>query len=231
MSTHPEMDDIREAFAELWKDREYHRPQGTLEIVGASFLANGPTLFGEVNEEYVARELAWYESESLAVADIPGGPPKIWQNVASTNGWINSNYGFLVHSPQNGSQYDHVVASLRKYPMGRQATAVYTRPSIHSDWNKDGMHDFICTNAVNYYIREGAVHAVVQMRSNDAVFGYRNDYAWQKHVLEEIAEDVGGVLAGDIIWQAGSLHIYERHWHLVETFAETGEWDIPVTRG
>ena len=50
-------------------------------------------------------------------------------------------------------------------------------------------NDFICTNSVNYYIRNGEINCVVQMRSNDVVYGYKNDYAWQRYVLKKLTED------------------------------------------
>jgi thymidylate synthase len=53
------------------------------------------------------------------------------------------------------------------------------------------------------------------MRSNDVVFGYKNDRAWQYHVLIQLAKDLK-VEPGDIYWQVQNLHIYERHWHLVK---------------
>ena len=52
------------------------------------------------------------------------------------------------------------------------------------------------------------------MRSNDVIFGYRNDYAWQKAVLDDMA----GMLTispGEIVWQVQNLHVYERHFDLV----------------
>ena len=66
---------------------------------------------------------------------------------------------------------------------------IYTRPSIWMEYNEDGKNDFICTNAVTYYIRDNYLQSVVQMRSNDVVFGYKNDYAWQLYVLEQMAKD------------------------------------------
>jgi thymidylate synthase len=86
------------------------------------------------------------------------------------------------------------------------------------EYNSDGMSDFICTNTVQYMIRDGKVHAIVQMRSNDAIFGYKNDYAWQKFVLDRVSDDVG-VPAGNIYWNVASLHVYERHFELVENYA------------
>ena len=43
----------------------------TIELVGASFLADEDAIFGDVNWDYVAREIQWYDSMSRKVADIP----------------------------------------------------------------------------------------------------------------------------------------------------------------
>jgi thymidylate synthase len=186
-----------------------------LEIRSASFVADEPAIFGKVNEDYVARELAWYESMSLNVNDIPGGPPAIWKQVADKEGYINSNYGWCIWSPMNGNQYDNVVAELKKNPDSRRAVMIYTRPSMWNKYNINGMSDFMCTNAVQYLNRYGKLFAVVQMRSNDVVFGYKNDYAWQSHVLDKLCAELG-LMRGDIYWNAGSLHVYERHFDLVD---------------
>ena len=188
----------------------------TVEILNASFIANEPAIFGTVNQEYVARELDWYTSMSLNVNDIPGGPPAIWKMVATPEGLINSNYGWCIYSKDNGYQYLNVVNQLKANPDSRRATMIYNRPSMHDDYNKDGMSDFMCTNTVQYLVRDGKVNALVYMRSNDAVFGYKNDFAWQKYVLESVCEDLD-LPIGDIYWNVASLHVYERHFNLIET--------------
>jgi len=209
--------DIRAALVHRWYNERDYNPQ-MIELIGTSFLADEPAILGSPNEEYIARELEWYEDGSLNVNDFPGEPPKIWKEVASPSGWINSNYGHLVYSAANGSQYSNVLSELKYKPDSRRGVMVYTRPSIHRDATRMGMNDFICTNAVNYFVRHDAVHAVVQMRSNDVVFGYRNDFAWQKHVLRQLAEDLE-VEVGTITWQAASLHVYPRHFYLLEELA------------
>ena len=186
-----------------------------LEIVGASFIADEPTIFGAVNEDYVRRELEWYKSMSLNVNDIPGGPPTIWKQVAEPDGWINSNYGWCVWSPANCRQYDHARNELIKNPYTRRAVMIYTRPSMWRDYDFNGKSDFMCTNTVQYICRDNKLSAVVQMRSNDVVFGYKNDCAWQSYVLDELCNDTG-YNRGDIHWNVGSLHVYERHFNLVK---------------
>lgn len=200
-----------------------------LEVMGTSFLIEedraDKVIFGEPNFDYIDRELKWYESQSLFVKDIPGKVPAIWEAVADNKGRINSNYGYLIWSPDNYSQYANTLEELKKNPFSRRAIMIYTRPIMHYDYNRKGMSDFICTNTVQYMIRGEHLHAVVNMRSNDAIFGFRNDYHWQRHVLGKLAAELG-VAVGDIIWQTGSLHVYERHFYLVDHYAETGELSI-----
>ena len=95
---------------------------------------------------------------------------------------------------------------------------IYTNPNMHTQYKKDGKNDFVCTNTVSYYIKNEYLYCVVQMRSNDAIFGYINDLAWQKFVLQHLCDELN-LLPGTIFWQAQSLHIYPRHFDLIE------EWD------
>lgn len=187
----------------------------TIEMIGAQFVADEPAIFGKVDEDYVRRELEWYKSESLNVNNIPGGPPKIWQQVSTKEGWINSNYGWCIWNPDNFSQYNKCMAQLKADKNSRRAIMIYTRPSMQDDYNDNGMSDFMCTNTVQYLIRNGELYALVNMRSNDVVYGYKNDYAWQNYVQQSLAADLG-VEVGPLIWNVGSLHVYERHFSLVK---------------
>lgn len=229
--------DVREEFKKLLADKKFtsvNREASmtalagntTIEIINASFIADEDAIFGEVNWDYVHREEEWYNSMSLNVNDIPGGAPQIWKAVADKDGFINSNYGWCIYSYENGlmmdavfgnkrGQYDCALEELKKNPESRRAMMIYTRPSMWTEYNKHGRSDFMCTNAVQYVIRDGKVHAIVQMRSNDAVFGYKNDRAWQQHVLEKLANDLS-IEPGNLYWNAGSLHVYSRHYHLVD---------------
>ena len=214
--------DIAEIFVNALEAKQFtidKTGQKTIEIIGASFLADKPAIFGTVNEAYVDAELKWYESESTNITDIyPEGdkePPQAWQYTANIHGEINSNYGHLIYSEKYYNQFENVVVELHKNKDSRRASMIYQRPSIWKEYNENGKNDFICTNAVTYYIRDDKLNCVVQMRSNDVVFGYKNDFAWQQFVLNELAEELS-VESGDIIWQAQNLHVYERHFDLVK---------------
>ena len=216
--------DIRSYFISALENEEYVEDKTgvkTLDLVGASFLADAPAIFGTPNEEYISREIAWYESQSLNVEDIPGETPAIWKSISSDSGQINSNYGYLIYNEENFNQYQRVLTQLLVDRQTRRAVMIYQRPTMHTDFSANGMSDFICTNAVQYLIRGNQVNAVVQMRSNDVIFGYRNDYAWQLHVLQNLVADINRLgeadyKVGDITWQVGSLHVYERHFKFVK---------------
>lgn len=210
--------DIRKEFIRKLCNNEYVTDKtgvNTLEIMGGTFIADEPAIFGEVNWDYVQREIEWYESCSRNVYDIPGKTPTIWEQVSDKDGMINSNYGWCIFSPENGSQYSFCANALKNDPDTRRAIMIYTRPSMQVDYNTNGMSDFMCTNTVQYLQREGDLHAVVQMRSNDAIFGYKNDRAWQDYILGMVADETG-YHKGNIYWNAGSLHVYERHFNLVK---------------
>jgi thymidylate synthase len=212
------VEDIRQHFKDLLRHKVFVTDKTgvkMLEIVGANFVADEKAIFGNVNYDYVERELDWYKSKSLSVNDIPGGPPAIWKQVADKDGYINSNYGWCIWSIDNNFQYQNVYDELKNNPESRRATMIYTRPTMWKDYNHNGRSDFMCTNAVQYMFRNNALHAIVQMRSNDVVFGYKNDYAWQSYVLDCLCLDLG-VQRGDIHWNVGSLHVYERHFDLVK---------------
>lgn len=212
--------DIRQHFIDELKDEAFtidKTGQKTIELIGASFLATENSIFGEPNADYIDAEINWYLSGSTNIFDIyvDRDPPKAWEYSANRHGEINSNYGHLIFSDKYYRQYDNVLTELLENPDSRRACMIYNRPSIWTEFNENGKNDFICTNAVTYYIRNNELQSVVQMRSNDVVFGYKNDYAWQQYVLKALARDLG-IKPGFIHWQVQNLHIYERHFHLVK---------------
>jgi thymidylate synthase len=210
--------DIRAKLIQKYKDQDFVIDKTgvkTIEVIGESFVADEDWIIRKPNYEYIERELEWYESQSLYVEDIPGETPAIWKQVSSKHGRINSNYGYLIWSSENGNQYENVFNELLTNPNSRRAVMIYNRPSMHDDYSRDGMSDFICTYANTFMIRDRKLISHYLMRSNDAVFGYDNDIHWAMHVQKRLAEDLN-VECGEIIWTATNLHVYERHFKFIE---------------
>jgi thymidylate synthase len=210
--------DIRAKLIQQYKDQDFvidKTGAKTIEVIGESFIADEDWIIRKPNYEYIERELEWYKSESLYVDDIPGETPAIWKQVSSKHGRINSNYGHLIWSDENGSQYENVLQELHRNPNSRRAVMIYNRPSMHTDYSTDGMSDFVCTYANTFMIRDGKLISHYLMRSNDAVFGYDNDIHWAMYVQKMLAKRLL-VGVGDIIWTATNLHVYERHFKFIE---------------
>lgn len=224
--------DIRKYFIEELEAERFTTDRGgswAIEILGASFIADKPAIFGEPVKEYVDAELEWYKSQSTNIntlAKIYGKSPAAWKYSSNEHGEINSNYGTIVYSDKYFNQYEQALTELLSNPDSRRAQMVYNRPSIWKEFNENGKNDFICTNAQTFYIRDNKLHMVSQMRSNDAIFGYKNDYAWARYLMTQMCNDYNSrngadehfgdiVTVGDLYWQVMNLHVYERHFDLV----------------
>lgn len=221
--------DIRNELKHLYKEGSFRDGKygKTVEIQNAHFLADEDWIIRKPNYDYAKREIEWYESQSLYVKDIPGEVPKIWQACADRDGKINSNYGWCIFSDENYRQFYNCVDRLLYDEHTREACMIYNRPSMQYDFNYHGMHDFMCTYAVQAFLNKVRddinvcqLDYTVFMRSNDAVFGYCNDLQWHKYVQSKMIDELNqhnlNVIKGDIIWNAASLHVYERHFKYLE---------------
>lgn len=172
------------------------------------------------SREYIENEMAWYMSKELSIKGHRGiETNKIWQSCAADDGSVNSNYGNLVFAEP--SQFKSALLSLSMDMYTRQAVIIYNRPDMHTQ-SKDNVHaknDFICTMYTQFFIADDKLEMVVDMRSNDAIYGLQNDYSWQRFVYMEMFDRLKklyNLKYGKIIWRANSLHIYPRHFNLLE---------------
>lgn len=223
----PTTADIRNELKEKYARGEFREGKygKTVEIQNAHFLADEDWIIRKPNYDYAKREIEWYESQSLYVKDIPGGAPKIWQSCADRDGKINSNYGWCIFSDENCRQFYNCVDRLLYDEHTREACMIYNRPSMQYDFNYHGMHDFMCTYSTQVFLNDIGdnkykLDYTVFMRSNDSVFGYTSDILWHRHVQSKMVDELKrydrDVVTGDIIWNAASLHVYERHFKYLE---------------
>ena len=223
--------DIKNEFIRKYKSEEFRKNKNTtqqattIEIQDAHFIVDKPWIIREPNYDYAARELEWYDSQSLNVNDIPDGAPKQWKMCATSTGEINSNYGWCIFSDENYNQFENCIKHLVNDPYTREACMIYNRPSMQQDYCRDGMHDFMCTYSVQCFLNETdhgyALDYIVYMRSNDAVFGFNNDALWHIHVHHLMCEELEKrmnvpIELGKLKWNVASLHIYERHFKYLD---------------
>lgn len=221
----------------LLKNGEYSSPRGqrTIELRDVWLTLEDPkksvvTLEARgLDMDYLTGEMEWYQSGSLDVKDI-GKHSKFWFTLADPNGTVNSNYGFLAYKEKhNGrSQVEWCVSRLKSDRETRQAVINYNQPRHKYDDNKD----FVCTLNQLFRIRTEPgdrwqeqwvfLDSTTMMRSNDLIYGLSYDLPWFTGVQQDIAEKVG-VPLGSYNHFAASLHVYEKHFEMLEAIAHSHE--------
>jgi len=195
-----------------------------VEVLGAKLILDptDPYIdlgFRKTNHKYAKKELEWYDSQSLNIEEI-GKIASVWKNCADKDGNINSNYGYLIYSDENGNQYTNCVNELKSNPNSRRAIMIYNRPNMHTDAFENGRNDFVCTLAHQFFIRNKKLESIVNMRSNDFIFGFLNDFVWfatvHNRVCQELVKSYPELKVGNLIHIANSMHIYERHFGLFD---------------
>jgi thymidylate synthase len=161
------------------------------------------------NVRYALLEFMWYLSQDQNVRNI-GKAASTWQDIASVNGNVHSNYGVCLHSSWN-----RVINELVRFPESRRAVIALNQP------NRDyGMKDVPCTMFVQFFIRNDKLHLIWNMRSSDFVFGFCNDAAvgmlFLQMMRNELHKRIDGYIGlGSFTYNATSFHCYEDHWSLI----------------
>lgn len=182
-------------------------------------------VFREFKHDYLEREHKWYMSTSLSVNGYMDDV-KIWQMCATKDGCgeINSNYGYLVFSPENYNQFDYCLNKLKYDKNSREAMIIYTRPSIQIEATEKGKKDFICTNYSHFFIRNNKLEMIHSQRSCDAITGLPFDFAWScfvyQNLYNELKQTYPDLEVGKVHYNIDSLHIYDRSEKLLKNYGE-----------
>lgn len=209
---------------------------GNKVLYSANWKADRDSMIGERNEDWVRRELDWFNSGSDRLADMEGPVPQLFQACAGQDGRVNSAYGHILFGsdellPPPPTLYQRIVYTLlNEGPETRHAVAIISDRDIHSLARYNGRKDFICTNALNVMIdADNRLHIIAQMRSMDAVFGYRADWSMWDDLMERLLRDLSEVhdgklrptlTRGDITFQVANLHVYPRHFALLDEWSD-----------
>jgi len=236
------IDDVVQALAAAYIDPR----TGNKVLYSVSWLADKDSMIGHINKDWVRRELDWFNSGSNNVNDMEGPVPSLFRACAGEDGKVNSAYGYILFGsgeflPPVPSLYERIVQTLINEGAGtRHAVAIISDRDIHYISKYSGRHDFICTNALNVMVdADNQLHIIAQMRSMDAVFGYRADYSmWDSlmtRLLQDLALVIPGIERGNIYFQVANLHVYPRHFALLQDVAYDTEerlarrvWQNPV---
>lgn len=164
---------------------------------------------------YMAAECLWYLAGIGDVSWIAPYAP-FWTKISDDGVTVNSAYGVRIFRASDklgiaGSQWEWVKSELTRDPDSRRAF-------IHIRLPRDSFEaklDVPCTIGLQFFIRDGALHMWVCMRSLDLNLGLANDEPAFTLIQELMALELGCRL-GSYTHSAGSAHVYERDFAKVD---------------
>lgn len=131
---------------------------------------------------------------------------------------LDGAYGPLLHRP--GDQIEQVISMLYKDSSSRRAVlSIYGADDL---WGRSGLNT-PCTISLQFLVRDGKLNCITTMRSNDLVWGLTYDLFVFTMIQEYVAMKVGAGL-GRYYHNAGSFHVYERHFGLEGTLGRDYHW-------
>lgn len=204
------------------------RGQNIKEILGASFTIKNPrdripyVVGRKFSMSYMVAELIWYLAGDNSTEWI-SKYSAFWRDISDDGVTANSAYGARLFKPHDKiaqgryTQLDYIIEELKRDPDSRRAVMHLRVP----DDSIDAKLDVPCTLALQFFIRDGALHQVANMRSSDLIFGIAYDIPAFTVFQELIANELG-VEVGTYTHTSNSLHIYERHFDMAEKIIQAG---------
>jgi len=180
-----------------------------------------PYVYGrKFSLEYVAGELLWYLSANNKV-DWIQKYSSVWSKISDDGVTANSAYGYRMFMPidsANNSQWSLAVDELVRDNDSRRCV-IHIRNAFDT---VNAKLDVPCTISLQYLLRQNKLHAVVNMRSQDVIWGLANDVpaftVFQELMAIELSERLGKhIECGNYYHNAASIHIYDRHFKMVES--------------
>lgn len=233
-------------------DDVYNRPtynssprgQATKEILGYQFCITDPrnrlpyVEHREFSAQYLAAELVWYLSGSDSTAWI-ANYSSFWNNISDDGGkTANSAYGSRIFKPHarvaskidsEWTQWQYVIDELSKDLDSRRAVIHIRSPQDSILANKD----VPCTLSLQFFVRDLKLHLVVTMRSSDAILGIAYDVpaftVFQELMAMQLSQVTGkNIGLGNYIHTSASLHVYEKHFNMVEKILNDSSEDTKL---
>jgi len=213
---------------EIWKEIMEHgrescpRNQKVLELDYFQGIIDNPWSTYKARKYplgYAKAEFQWYLTADRMNTEI-FKHAKMWGKIQQIDGLIYSNYGYYWFNNEYShglSGFEWVVQTLEKDPDSRQAYL----PMNSTEHTFINNKDVVCSKGPQFRIIDGLLDIHVSFRSSDAVFGLGTDLPTYWWLWEMIAVRLN-IPKGKMVVSADSLHIYEKHWPMVNKVIDEG---------
>lgn len=173
--------------------------------------------------EYSNRETVLFdEGDRVKIKSLS----KVWERIQNPDGTVNASYGYMVYHLKDAgnpnfdtkmmTQWEWAKNRLLLLKKTNQAYIHFNRPK--DQWN--GNLDQPCCLNIQFLIRNDRLHLVVNMRSNDLVYGVPYNLLYfvklMHRMLNELKEAYTNLAIGNYYYNAVSLHFYLKHQDKVE---------------
>ena len=206
---------------------------GTLENTQGSFLTNPRRA---LDPAYAAAEFIWYMRRDDDIKMIKEYAPQ-YEKFAEANGKAFGAYGKRL---DDGTRWDLLWLAeklLRDDAESRQCVISIFTPfdlRIVTTAGEAKPKDIPCTLTWQFILRDGLLHMVTSMRSNDVWLGFPYDVFVNTCIQRMLANQLGWE-PGTYTHHVGSMHLYEKHRPaLLEALTTFGsgadhDWTQPTT--
>jgi thymidylate synthase len=160
-------------------------------------------------------EFLWYMSGTDDIDFITAYIPN-YQKEVGPSGRINGAYGPRLFSSFDVDQIEAVTDLLRRKPSTRRAVIqIYGARDLLTD------EEVPCTTTLQFFVREGRLHLMASLRSNDAYLGLPHD-VFCFTMLQEMMANRLGLELGEYVQMVGSFHLYDKHDARTERYMDEG---------
>jgi len=231
-------ENFTEAYVDIVKD-VYNNPEFSSsprgmkvkEIIGYQFRIINPrnripyVAGRDFSIHYMIAELLWYLSGNNSTSWI-SNYSSFWSKISDDGKTANSAYGARIFKPHDRisagldpdwTQWNYIINELKSDPDSRRAVVHIRSPqdSILASL------DVPCTLSLQFFLRNDKVHMVTSMRSSDVILGLAYDVpaftVFQELLALQLTKELGRPIGlGTYTHLSASLHVYERHFKMVE---------------
>ncbi|MFC4777725.1 thymidylate synthase [Paenibacillus sp. GCM10023252] len=177
----------------------------------------------------IIHELLWFLSGSTNVQYLRDNKVTIWDEWADEEGNLGRVYGSQWRTWQgpNGQITDQIAGLIEQIKNNPDS-----RRHLVSAWNPAEIHEMAlppCHYAYQFYVAEGKLSCMFQMRSVDTFLGLPFNLASYALLTHMVAQQCD-LEVGELIWTGGDVHIYLNHLEQVKLQLTREPRDLPQLR-